>query len=77
MHFKRKMYNKDNVAITWRIVDLIIIFSDVESGEHFEVIVVCISLLSTIVFIIVAVSSVKRFVSCIYITDIGQLTLIT
>ena len=52
-------------------------FSDVESGEHFEVVVVCISLLSTIVFIIVAVSSVKRFVSCIYMTDIIQLTPIT
>ena len=67
----------DSGTITWVHCLLNYHFSAVESGKHFEVIVVCISLLSTIVFIIVAVSFVKRFVSCIYITDIGQLTLIT
>ena len=40
------------------------------SDEQFEAIVLCISLLSTVVFIIVAVFSVKRFVSCIYVIDI-------
>ena len=65
-------YN-NNVAITWRIVTKLSFFSDVESGKHFEVIVVCISLLSTIVFISVAVLSVKRFVSCNTFIDICQL----
>ena len=53
-----------------RIVTKLSFFSAVESGKHFEVIVVCISVLSAIVFIIVAVSSVKRYASCNTFIDI-------
>ena len=63
----------DSGTITWVHCLLNYHFSDVESGEHFEVIVLCISVLSTIVFISVAVLSVKRFVSCITFIDICQL----
>ena len=56
-----------------RIVTKLSFFSAVESGKHFEVIVVCIRVLSAIVFISVAVLSVKRFVSCNTFIDICQL----
>jgi len=57
-----------------QIIYKVLIFTDVETGDNFEVTVLGISLLSTIVFIIVAVSSVKRYVSCINFIDICQLT---